>query len=114
MVAMCGDVSTDLTYPRSCISRTYSLVSGKRALESAGAEAPPIARIFRIGGSILLAKYTAGEKSLLGGWFIRRQRRLDNPLLDLGLFSIRGIRTGAIVLLTSTLAFMSVDFVLMQ
>lgn len=51
---------------------------------------------------------------VLGWWFIRRQRRIENPLLDLNLFSIRVLRILAIVFVTSQVAFMAVDFVLVQ
>lgn len=51
---------------------------------------------------------------VLGWWFIRRQRRIENPLLDLDLFSIRVLRILAIVFITSQVAFMAVDFVLVQ
>ncbi|APX32825.1 hypothetical protein BH708_08940 [Brachybacterium sp. P6-10-X1] len=50
----------------------------------------------------------------LGWWFLRRQRRIDNPLLDLTLFSLRVLRVLAIVFVTSQVAFMAVDFVLVQ
>ncbi|WP_293696915.1 MFS transporter [uncultured Agrococcus sp.] len=50
----------------------------------------------------------------LGWWFIRRQRRIENPLLDLDLFSIRVLRILAIVFVTSQVAFMTADFVLVQ
>lgn len=51
---------------------------------------------------------------VLGWWFIRRQRRIENPLLDLDLFSVRVLRILAIVFVTSQVAFMAVDFVLVQ
>lgn len=51
---------------------------------------------------------------MLGAWFIRRQRRVDNPLLDLDLFSVRVLRVLAIFYLLSQVAFMSADFVLVQ
>lgn len=51
---------------------------------------------------------------VLGLWFIRRQRRIENPLLDLNLFSNRVLRILAIVFVTSQVAFMAVDFVLVQ
>ena len=51
---------------------------------------------------------------VLGWWFIRRQRRIENPLLDLDLFSIRVLRILALVFVTSQVAFMAVDFVLVQ
>lgn len=50
----------------------------------------------------------------LSWWFIRRQRRIANPLLDLDLFGIRVLRILAIVFVTSQVAFMAVDFVLVQ
>ncbi|HIY67710.1 MAG TPA: MFS transporter [Candidatus Agrococcus pullicola] len=50
----------------------------------------------------------------LGWWFIRRQRRIENPLLDLDLFSFRVLRILAIVFVTSQVAFMTADFVLVQ
>ncbi|GAA1489160.1 MFS transporter [Brachybacterium sacelli] len=50
----------------------------------------------------------------LGWWFLRRQRRIDNPLLDLNLFSLGVLRVLAIVFVTSQVAFMAVDFVLVQ
>lgn len=51
---------------------------------------------------------------VLGWWFLRRQRRVENPLLDLDLFSLRVLRILAIVFVTSQAAFMAVDFVLVQ
>ncbi len=39
----------------------------------------------------------------LGFLFVRRQRRLVDPLLDLALFSIRSVRAGLVALLISTL-----------
>ncbi|MDS2172388.1 MFS transporter [Nesterenkonia sp. CL21] len=49
-----------------------------------------------------------------GAWFIRRQRRIDNPLLDLSLFAIRALRICAIAFVISSAAFVAVDFVLVQ
>jgi DHA2 family multidrug resistance protein-like MFS transporter len=51
---------------------------------------------------------------ILGWWFVRRQRRIENPLLDLELFSNRVLRILAIVFVTSQVAFASVDFILIQ
>lgn len=51
---------------------------------------------------------------VLGTWFVRRQRRIDNPLLELDLFKIHLLRLLTIFFLLSQLAFMSVDFVLTQ
>ncbi|ASR39704.1 hypothetical protein BAY61_27205 [Prauserella marina] len=50
----------------------------------------------------------------LGAWFIRRQRRLDNPLLDLKLFSIKALRVTVSAFVLSSLAFVAVDFLLVQ
>ncbi|MEU6698684.1 MFS transporter [Pseudonocardia sp. NPDC046786] len=50
----------------------------------------------------------------LGAWFLRRQRRIDNPLLDVDLFSIRVVRVLALVYVLAQLAFLTVDFVLIQ
>ena len=50
----------------------------------------------------------------LGVWFVRRQRRVDNPLLDLDLFAIRTLRITLLVFVLVALAFMAVDFVLLQ
>lgn len=46
--------------------------------------------------------------------FIRRQRTIVNPLLDLTLFSIRALRTTATVFILSSMAFVSVYFILVQ
>lgn len=51
---------------------------------------------------------------VLGIWFVRRQRRLANPLLDLSLFAIRPLRNVAIVFVVSSLAFVAVDFIVIQ
>ncbi|MBB3663729.1 DHA2 family multidrug resistance protein-like MFS transporter [Prauserella sediminis] len=51
---------------------------------------------------------------VLGTWFVRRQRRLANPLLDLGLFAIRTLRVTAIAFVLSSAAFVAVDFLLLQ
>lgn len=51
---------------------------------------------------------------VLGYWFVRRQKRLDNPLLDLNLFSVRVLRLMAVVFLLSQAAFVAVDFILIQ
>lgn len=50
----------------------------------------------------------------LGTWFIRRQRRIANPLLDLNLFAIRILRLLTVFFLLVPPAFMAVDFVLVQ
>ncbi|WP_375003507.1 MFS transporter [Aeromicrobium sp. CTD01-1L150] len=50
----------------------------------------------------------------LGVWFVRRQRRVANPLLDLSLFSIRPLRIAATAFVLSSLAFVAVDFILVQ
>lgn len=50
----------------------------------------------------------------LGAWFVRRQRRIDNPLLDLSLFAIRALRICATVFVISSAAFVAVDFILIQ
>ncbi|TCP55003.1 DHA2 family multidrug resistance protein-like MFS transporter [Tamaricihabitans halophyticus] len=50
----------------------------------------------------------------LGIWFVRRQRHLTNPLLDLRLFSIRALRMAAIALALTSVAFVGVDFLLVQ
>ena len=51
---------------------------------------------------------------VLGTWFIRRQQRIDNPLLDLNLFAIRILRLMAIFFVLSMAGFMAVDFILIQ
>lgn len=51
---------------------------------------------------------------VLGMLFVRRQRRLKDPLLDLGLFRIRALRISALVLILSNLAFLAGDLVLVQ
>ncbi|MEU3274851.1 MFS transporter [Saccharomonospora sp. NPDC006951] len=50
----------------------------------------------------------------LGVWFIRRQRRVENPLLDLNLFSIRALRVAVSAFVLASLAFLAVDFLLVQ
>lgn len=50
----------------------------------------------------------------LGAIFLRRQRRLAEPLLDLGLFRIRALRVVAVAFVLTTLAFVAVDFILIQ
>lgn len=50
----------------------------------------------------------------LGVWFVRRQKNVDNPLLDLGLFAIRTLRITLMVFVLVALAFMAVDLVLVQ
>ena len=50
----------------------------------------------------------------LGWLFIRRQRRVDDPLLDLGLFGYRALRLSVLVLIIASLAFMATDLVLVQ
>ncbi|MDS2172386.1 MFS transporter [Nesterenkonia sp. CL21] len=65
------------------------------------------------GVSVLSAMATIAGIGL-GAWFIRRQRRVDNPLLDLNLFSVRALRIAAIAYVLSSLAFVAVDFVLVQ
>ncbi len=49
-----------------------------------------------------------------GAWFIRRQRRVTNPLLDLNLFTIRLLRLMTAFFVLSQVAFMTADFVLIQ
>lgn len=51
---------------------------------------------------------------MLGWWFIRRQRRIDNPLLDLNVFAYRVLRISVIFFLLLPLAFMAADFILIQ
>ncbi|GAA1859620.1 MFS transporter [Brevibacterium marinum] len=51
---------------------------------------------------------------VLGWWFIRRQRRISNPLVDLSLFASRVLRILMIFFLLSPLAFMAADFILIQ
>lgn len=55
-----------------------------------------------------------GGGIVLGAWFIGRQRRLRNPLLDLNLFTIRLLRLMTIFFTLSQVAFMTADFVLIQ
>ncbi|MDA3648016.1 MFS transporter [Saccharopolyspora indica] len=50
----------------------------------------------------------------LGVLFVRRQRRLADPLLDLSLFRIRGLRNSLAVLVLVSSAFVAVDLVLVQ
>lgn len=51
---------------------------------------------------------------LLGAWFVRRQRRIENPLLDLNLFTIRVLRLLTIFFILSQIGFVTADFVLIQ
>ena len=51
---------------------------------------------------------------VLGWWFIRRQRRITNPLLDLSVFAYRVLRISVLFFLLSPLAFMAADFILIQ
>lgn len=57
---------------------------------------------------------TVGAGIGFGAWFIHRQRRLANPLLDLGLFTIRLLRLMTVFFALSQVAFMTTDFVLIQ
>ncbi len=50
----------------------------------------------------------------LGAWFIHRQRRVANPLLDLSLFESRLLRLMTVFFVVSSVAFMAADFVLIQ
>lgn len=50
----------------------------------------------------------------LGWWFIRRQRRIANPLVELSLFAARVLRVLMVFFLLSPLAFMAADFILIQ
>ena len=50
----------------------------------------------------------------LGVWFILRQRRVDNPLLDLRLFAVPALRVAAAAFVLAAIAFVAVDFVLVQ
>lgn len=50
----------------------------------------------------------------LGAWFIRRQRRIDNPLLDLNLFTVRILRLMTIFFVVAMGSFSAVDFILIQ
>jgi len=49
-----------------------------------------------------------------GAWFIRRQRLLPNPLLDLSLFTIHLLRLMTVFFALSQAAFMTADFILIQ
>lgn len=57
---------------------------------------------------------SVGSGVVLGWWFIRRQRRIDNPLVDLGLFASRVLRILMAFFLLSPVAFMAADFILIQ
>lgn len=65
-------------------------------------------------GFSLTYALSIGAGIVLGAWFTRRQRRITNPLLDLGLFTIRILRLMTIFFILSGPAFMAVDFVLIQ
>lgn len=65
-------------------------------------------------GFSLTYALSIGAGIVLGAWFIRRQRRIANPLLDLDLFTIRILRLMTIFFVLSGPAFMAVDFVLIQ
>lgn len=54
---------------------------------------------------------TAG---VLGAWFVRRQRRLANPLLDLDLFAAPLLRLLTVFFILVHVAFVAADFVLIQ
>lgn len=51
---------------------------------------------------------------VLGAWFARRQRRLDNPLLDPELFASPLLRRLTLYFVMVHLAFVTIDFVLIQ
>lgn len=51
---------------------------------------------------------------VLGAWFARRQRRLDNPLLDPELFASPLLRMLTLYFVLVHLAFVAIDFVLIQ
>ncbi|MGC5616773.1 MFS transporter [Georgenia sp. Z1491] len=55
-----------------------------------------------------------GGGLVLGALFVRRQRRLTDPLLDLGLFAVRLLRRLAIAFLLIQVAFLTIDLVLVQ
>lgn len=65
-------------------------------------------------GLSLTYMLSVGGGVVLGWWFIRRQRRIDNPLLDLSLFAYRVLRITMVFFLLSPLAFMATDFILIQ
>lgn len=65
-------------------------------------------------GFSLMYALAIGAGIVLGAWFIRRQRRIDNPLLDLDLFTIRIVGLLTIFFVLSQASFMAVDFVLIQ
>ena len=50
----------------------------------------------------------------LGIWFIRRQRQVANPLLDLALFESQLLRLMTVFFVLASVAFMAADFVLIQ
>lgn len=52
--------------------------------------------------------------AILGWLFVRRQKRVADPLLDLGLFGYRTLRVTVIVIIVASLAFMATDLVLIQ
>lgn len=52
--------------------------------------------------------------AVLAWLFVRRQKRVVDPLLDLGLFGYRTLRVSVIVLIVASLAFLATDLVLIQ
>ena len=57
---------------------------------------------------------SVGGGVVLGWWFLRRQRRIKNPLVDLSVFASRALRILMAFFLLSPLPFMAADFILIQ
>ncbi|GIH47072.1 MFS transporter [Microbispora rosea] len=65
-----------------------------------------------LGRGLSLAVLVAGVALLV--WFVRRQRRLPFPLLDIGLFAQRGFATGVGCVLLSIFALVGLELMLAQ
>ncbi|MCT9931108.1 MFS transporter [Planotetraspora sp. A-T 1434] len=65
-----------------------------------------------IGRGLAVAVFLAGAALLV--WFVRRQRRLAFPLLDLGLFAERAFATGVACVLLAIFALVGLELMLAQ
>ena len=66
------------------------------------------------GGSTPLAAGAAGFGLVMGAFFLRRQRRIDNPLVDLSLFRSRAFSTALAVMLLGGVVMAGLSFVSSQ
>ncbi|MDS2172387.1 MFS transporter [Nesterenkonia sp. CL21] len=90
----------DITSVVLSLAAVIAVVFGLQEIADQGASAP---YVFAVAVGIAL-----------GVMFVRRQRRVTNPLLDLNLFSVRPLRVAAIAFMLSSMAFVAVDFILVQ